>query len=389
MTHRLPALRGLLLAGTALALLSACQETALDWDMRDLGGNTLDTTASIQRIPIRPDPDERGVITYPNYQVAVARRGDTVRTIAERLSLDPVTLGKYNGISPDTPLNANEIIALPVRVEGQLTTGFTSASGVDVTSLASSAIDRAGPQESTISSAPLESTTAAPAPTGVEPLRHQVKRGETAYIISRLYGIPVQDLAEWNGLDADFTVREGQFLLIPQGSATPSPQTRPTTTSQPGTGTVTPTPPSASTPLPAETVSTAPVAVPAAPNLGQTAASDAPFIYPVTGSIIRAYSKGRNDGIDIGAPVGTPVKAAAAGSVAAITKDTNGVAIVVIRHANNLLTVYTNLDNLTVEKGAEVTQGQTIGKVRAGNPSFLHFEVRQGLESVDPTSYLP
>ncbi len=389
MTHRLPALRGLLLAGTALALLSACQETALDWDMRDFGGNTLDTTASIQRIPIRPEPDARGVITYPNYQVAVARRGDTVRIIAERLALDPVTLGKYNGINPDSALREGEIIALPVRVEGQLTTGFTAANGVDVTSLASSAIDRAGPQDSTISSTPLESTTTAAAPTGVEPLRHQVKRGETAYIISRLYGIPVQDLAEWNGLDADFTVREGQFLLIPQGSATPSPQTRPTTTSQPGTGTLTPTPPSASTPLPAETVSTAPVATPPAPDLGQTATSDAPFIYPVTGSIIRAYSKGRNDGIDIGAPVGTPVKAAAAGSVAAITKDTNGVAIVVIRHANNLLTVYTNLDNLTVEKGTEVTQGQTIGKVRAGNPSFLHFEVRQGLESVDPTGYLP
>ena len=389
MTHRLSALRGLLLAGTALALLSACQETALDWDMRGLGGNTLDTTASIQRIPIRPEPDARGVITYPNYQVAVARRGDTVGTIAERLALDAMTLGKYNGINPDTALREGEIIALPVRVEGQLTTGFTSATGVDVTSLASSAIDRAGPQQSTISETPLESTTTAPAPTGVEPLRHQIKRGETAYIISRLYGVPVQDLAEWNGLDADFTVREGQFLLIPQGSATPSPQSRPTTTSQPGIGTVTPTPPSASTPLPAETVSTTPVETPAAPDLGQTATSDAPFIYPVTGSIIRAYSKGRNDGIDIGAPVGTPVKAAAAGSVAAITKDTNAVAILVIRHANNLLTVYTNLDNLTVEKGAEVAQGQTIGKVRPGNPSFLHFEVRQGLESVDPTGYLP
>lgn len=389
MTHRLPALRGLLLAGTALALLSACQETALDWDMRDLGGNTLDTTASIQRIPIRPEPDARGVISYPTYQVAVARRGDTVRTIADRLALDPVTLGKYNGVAPEAALREGEIIALPVRVEGQLTTGFTSASGVDVTSLASSAIDRAGPQDSAISSTPLDSTQTAPAPTGVEPLRHQVKRGETAYIISRLYGIPVQDLAEWNGLDADFTVREGQFLLIPQGSATPAPQTRPQTTSQPGTGTITPTPPSAATPLPSETVSTAPVTTPPAPDLGQSAASDAPFIYPVTGSIIRAYSKGRNDGIDIGAPAGTPVKAAAAGSVAAITKDTNGVAIVVIRHANNLLTVYTNLDNLTVEKGSEVAQGQTIGKVRAGNPSFLHFEVRQGLESVDPTGYLP
>jgi len=75
--------------------------------------------------------------------------------------------------------------------------------------------------------------------------------------------------------------------------------------------------------------------------------------------------------------------------VAAVTKDTNGVAIVVIRHSGNLLTVYTNLDNLTVERGSTVTRGQTIGKVKAGNPSFLHFEVRQGTTSVDPVDYLP
>jgi murein DD-endopeptidase MepM/ murein hydrolase activator NlpD len=64
------------------------------------------------------------------------------------------------------------------------------------------------------------------------------------------------------------------------------------------------------------------------------------------------------------------------------------VPIVVIRHANNLLTVYANVDAISVEKGAKVARGQQIGRVQAGNPAFLHFEVRRGSDSVDPMTML-
>jgi murein DD-endopeptidase MepM/ murein hydrolase activator NlpD len=111
------------------------------------------------------------------------------------------------------------------------------------------------------------------------------------------------------------------------------------------------------------------------------------MVRPVAGTIIRAYAAGRNEGIDIGVPAGTSVKAADAGSVAAVTTDTSGVAIVVIKHAGNLLTVYTNLADLSVEKGDTISRGQAIAKVGAGDPSFLHFEVRRGLESVDPAEF--
>ena len=107
------------------------------------------------------------------------------------------------------------------------------------------------------------------------------------------------------------------------------------------------------------------------------------------GDIIRAYAAGRNEGIDIGVPAGTSVKAAASGTVAAVTTDTSGVAIVVLKHDGGLLTVYTNLEGLTVAKDASVSRGQVIGKVRAGDPSFLHFEVRRGLTSADPAEFLP
>lgn len=389
-------LRRLAMAGAALGALAACEQP-LDWDLRDLGGSTLDTSAAARNLPARPLPDDRGVISYPNYQVVVARPGDNVRSIAARLGIDAVSVANYNGINADTALRGGEIIALPARVSepspatGAITTGPIQPPSVDVTSLATSAIDRAGPDAPAAATITPDATPAAtPAPqTGIEPIRHQVQRGETVYSISRIYSVPVRAIAEWNGLGAELAIREGQYLLIPQNGESPPPR-MPTTVSAPGAGSVAPTPPSASAPLPAEDTA-AVVEAPAAPDLGTSAASssDSVLIFPAQGSIIRAYAKGRNDGIDIGVPAGTEVRAAADGIVAAVTHDTNGVAIVVIRHANNLLTVYTNLDNLTVDKDSRVSQGDVIGRVKAGSPSFLHFEVRQGLESVDPAGYLP
>ena len=62
--------------------------------------------------------------------------------------------------------------------------------------------------------------------------------------------------------------------------------------------------------------------------------------------------------------------------------------ILVVRHAGNLLTVYANIDAIAVKKGDKVKRGQAIAKVRASDPAFLHFEVRQGFDSVDPMPYL-
>jgi murein DD-endopeptidase MepM/ murein hydrolase activator NlpD len=103
---------------------------------------------------------------------------------------------------------------------------------------------------------------------------------------------------------------------------------------------------------------------------------------------VRAFQKGKTDGIDISASAGTPVKAAAAGTVAAITRDTDQVPILVIRHSGNLLTVYAGIDDIKVAKGDSVSRGQQIATVRAADTTFLHFQVREGTLSVDPMTYL-
>jgi len=94
---------------------------------------------------------------------------------------------------------------------------------------------------------------------------------------------------------------------------------------------------------------------------------------------------GKNDGIGIGASAGTPVKAADAGTVAAITENTEGQPIIVVRHPDNLLTVYANVDGVRVKKGDAISRGQQIAAVR---DDFVHFEVRKGFDSVDPLPFL-
>ncbi|MEL7178967.1 MAG: M23 family metallopeptidase [Pseudomonadota bacterium] len=397
---RIP-VRRVMMTGVAMVALAACED--FDFDLRDVG-NGFDTSSAVQSLPGRPRPDDRGVISYPNYQVVVARRDDTIRGIAIRLGLDANELAEYNGIEPDVILRRDEIIALPTRVtEPSPATGAIGTGPIqplDVTAVATTALDRADANGTAVTTAPIE-PAAAPAPTtpvvrGNEPIRHQVKRGETAFSISRLYNVPVSSIAEWNGLDTSFTIREGQFLLIPQDGETLAPVAAPTpAVTAPGDGTVTPVPPSAALPLPAETPSApiATAAVPASPDIGATATQPASsgtrFLMPIQGSIIRAYAPGTNEGIDIGAPAGSDVQAAGSGTVAAVTTDTSGGSIVVIKHSDGLLTVYTQMDALTVDKNESVSRGQVIGKVRAADPSFLHFEVRRGLQSLDPTDYLP
>ncbi|MEL6608662.1 MAG: LysM peptidoglycan-binding domain-containing M23 family metallopeptidase [Pseudomonadota bacterium] len=383
----------ILSAGTALLLLAACEDGGFDLDLRDgLGG--LDTSRAAQTATQpRPRADDRGVITYPNYQVVVAERGDTVISIADRLEIDADALARFNGIEPTTVLRRGEIIALNTRVAGSLTATATPVEpgSVDIAGLAGSAIDRApadAARTPEVTATALPATTAAP-----EPIRHKVERGETAFTIARLYGVPVKALAEWNGLGSDFAVREGQFLLIPVAGAQ-----APAAVTEPGQGTATPTPPSSTRAEPADDTTPSqqatarpPASVAAAPDLGaeQTVAAPASdFITPAPGAVIRAYAKGRNEGIDIAAAAGTPVKAAAAGTVAAITKNQQGIPIIVIRHEGSLLTVYTQIDGVSVAKGDSVRQGQQIATVRADDPSFLHFEIRDGLDSVDPAIYL-
>jgi len=384
------------------------QTKSLDWDLRNNGGAT---SGAVEQVTgSRPAADAQGVISYPGYQVVVARRGDTVGSVAARLGISADQLASYNALTPNNTLRQGEVLALPLRVAspgpmaGQTGAGQAGAGqtgGIDVAAIATTALDRVGSnptQGATIGSDPAPKAGALPFAaqgSGPEPVRYQVKRGETAFTIARSFNIQAKALADWNGLGPDLSVREGQILIIPTPadlSRLPATQTADAT--PPGQGSPTPNPPSSKEPLPDEKTVTAAEAAKQptpAPDLGsqRTTASSAAMAMPVEGKILRAWDGKTSQGIDIASASGSPVHAAADGTVAVITHDAKtGALIVILRHADGLLTVYAGMDSAAVDKGASVKRGQTLGTVKDGNPAQLHFEVRQGQVSVDPLTYL-
>lgn len=407
--------RAALIATVSAATLLAACERQFDVDFRgEMGALDTSLAAGLAAAP-RPEPDTRGVISYPNFQVVVSQRGDTVAEVASRVGIGADALANYNGLKSTDILRSGEVLALPSRVSepspatGAFGTGpIRPISEIDITELAGNAIDREtiAPDTNAAQLADTSGLNVLPQ-TGLEPIKHQVERGETAFTIARLYNVSIKALSEWNSLDADFTIREGQHLLIPvipRAGANDRTDVFEDIVTGPGAGSaVTPPPPSASTPLPVNEPAisaAAPVAV-VTPEPVQPAAAPAPeptpeptasaggrLGYPVEGEILKPYEKGVNEGIDIAATAGTDVRAAEAGTVGAIVQDTNGVDIIVIKHAGNLLTVYTHVANPTIAKGDRVTRGQVIGTVLAGSPSFVHFEVRVGSDSVNPMDYL-
>ena len=96
-------------------------------------------------------------------------------------------------------------------------------------------------------------------------------------------------------------------------------------------------------------------------------------------------------GIDIGAPSGTPIKAAASGMVLTASYNGGYGNHVVLDNGNGIATAYAHQSQIAVSVGQTVSQGQVIGYV--GSTGFstgphLHFEVRVNGSPVDPMGYL-
>jgi peptidoglycan DL-endopeptidase CwlO len=123
--------------------------------------------------------------------------------------------------------------------------------------------------------------------------------------------------------------------------------------------------------------------------------SAAGLIWPVHGPITSPFGPrwgGFHPGIDIGVPTGTPIQAAAAGTVIWCGWESGYGNLVVIDHHNGLATAYAHQSRIAVSCNQDVSQGQVIGYV--GCTGFctgphLHFEVRVNGSPVDPLGYLP
>lgn len=121
------------------------------------------------------------------------------------------------------------------------------------------------------------------------------------------------------------------------------------------------------------------------------------LIRPISGIITSRFGNRESirshahRGLDIAAPTGTPIKAAAGGTVTTAGYNSSYGNMIIISHGNGVQTVYGHCSQLSVSAGQKVTQGQTIGKVGStGNSTgpHLHLEVRVNGVLQNPQNYV-
>ena len=322
----------------------------------------------------RPLPDNRGIITYKDYQILVASGKETVKEISNRLNINTDRLASYNGV-PSTYLpRKDEVLALPIKLIGDLKSS-SSEWTIEET-------------RSSIENIPSENNNFG---TPDNPIKHRVELGDTAYSIARLYNVSVTSLSKWNGLDADLNVIVGRELIIPvilsknnnnnlEVSSTKSEEKNTLENNQKK-----------------ETSSvnedkTDNGSKDDSKNKNQD--STLKFIRPVDGKILRKYNptsvSNKNEGLDFAAEEGAPIKSAAAGVVALISEPVGGLGkIILIKHKDTIISIYGRVKDIRVAKGDRVKPGQVIGSVEKSSKdeekqNYLHFELRKGTESLDP-----
>jgi murein DD-endopeptidase MepM/ murein hydrolase activator NlpD len=120
------------------------------------------------------------------------------------------------------------------------------------------------------------------------------------------------------------------------------------------------------------------------------------FLWPVNGKVVSAFGVKEgglhNDGINIAAPLGTPVRAADNGVVVYAGNELRGFGnLLLVRHADGWVSAYAHCEAMLVKRGDQVKRGQVIarvGQTGAVSSPQLHFELRKNGQVVDPMAEL-
>lgn len=195
---------------------------------------------------------------------------------------------------------------------------------------------------------------------------YRVKRGDNLYRIGLHFNQNVNTLKKWNNLPNENQLKEGQLLRVvsPNTTTRKNIQTQKTTNMQNITNTQT------------TTTSTS--------NYQE-------FIWPARGTTITNFDGKNNKGIDISGSVGDPIVAVADGEVIYVGEEVKGYGkLILIKHANRILSTYAHNNRMLVQVGQKVKQGEKIaemGRLPNGDAA-LHFELRRDSLAINPVNYL-
>ncbi len=277
---------------------------------------------------------------------------------------------------------------------------------------------------------------------------YRVRKGDTLYSIAFLNGLDYRDVARANNIRPPFTIYVGQNIVLDVNSAVPEPaaSSRPsaevTTRSEPAQssrpsaevttrpGPVQSSRPSAevatrsgpvqssrssakvtSSPEPVESsrptgevaIVSTPPQLPGPPENDIRMDSSLPdskvtdgisWQWPLRGKLVNRFSLhpgNVNKGVDIRGNDGDRVNAAADGVVVYVGEQKRYGNLVIVRHNDEYLSAYSNFQDIRVNEGEVVKQGQILASIGSNAPKgeTLHFEIRLKGEPEDPLRYLP
>ena len=191
-------------------------------------------------------------------------------------------------------------------------------------------------------------------------VKYAVKKGDTLASIAKKFGGDADEIASFNGLEGPLAA--GAEIIIPDGEV--------------------------SAPVPARPSSTgARVSVRASVTVNETRGDESGYYIAPLSHYRRSQGIHGYNGVDLAAPVGTPIRASATGEViVAKGAGWNGGygEYVVIQHSNGSQTLYSHLSKVSVGVGDHVAQGETIGSVGSTGKStgaHVHFEIRNGIRN--------
>lgn len=212
-------------------------------------------------------------------------------------------------------------------------------------------------------------------------VKYTVKKGDTLESIAKRYGGDPTEVASYNSID-NSSLDVGTEIIIPNGEASAGPSSAGSGSKSgsvrilKGTGASGNVIPFANNPRePAHNVGPAGTA-------SEVAYYIAPLAHYVQTQGIHGYNA-----VDLAAPLGTPIMAAADGDViVAKAGGYNGGygSYVVIQHGNGSQTLYAHMSKVATYDGEHVVQGQVIGYVgTSGNSTgpHVHFEIRDGIRN--------
>lgn len=315
----------------------------------------------------------------------VVEGGDTLYAVARRFSVKASTLADENDLSVNAGLRPSQKLTLP--------SGYHDVGAGTRTVATTRTVLKPAP-------APVQTATQAVVQTQTQPTPVQTTPTTTATTVpaAKPYTPPPPTVTP-----KPYTPAPSPYAAAPR-PYTPPPT--PTVTPKPYTPAPSPyAPPATTMSRPYTPSTTAPIVQSSAPptDAEVAAAGAGKFIQPVTGSVISAYGPKdggqRNDGVNIAASAGTPVRAAAAGEVVYAGDQVPGFGnLVLVKHDGGWVTAYAHMGRVDVKMRDMVAQGQQIGEVGSTGgvtEPQLHFEVRYAptpqdkARPIDPQLVLP